>query len=279
MNAYKIYFGLPRLNVSLLAAQCKQLSGARNMSVKNLFYFWPADTVDVRESFLQLTDPGLFVDEFKNYRFGDVFINCSDRMVAYKAEIGSWLNILPSDIKLPEENSMRAGKYKINLFNVFSQAVARSAVAREILSDPSKRSHDVFVLTRPDLVLSSDLNFEFICNDLVNNPASVYVPCSGHHYGGVCDQFMIFSGAFLKELVNFPEYLWQCLSLGEELKFELILKRFIEGRGGFIKSFDRIAYIFRDGRFVHSGDDGIVVPDMVVPPDFSQLTADVTRSA
>lgn len=278
MKVFKLYFGLPRLHVELLSAQCRQLLAVDSATVTNYFFFWPRDTSDIRESVLTGGDAGDMARRLDAAGLGERFVNFSNETARYRPEIDTWLNHLPENIKFPQENAAREEKFKISLYNVFSQAVARSALARHLLDSVECDAEGLYILTRPDLVLSNNLNLDLMHRIVRENDDFVFTPNSGHHYGGVCDQFMIFSHRFFRVLPLFPEFLCHSLVNGEELRFELLLKRFILSQGFKVCSFDRLAYIFRDGRFIHSGDDGIVTPDLQIPIDFRELTQRIVVS-
>jgi len=261
MKIVKLFFGLPRLDHKLLYGSCNQIEIDRNDYIENMFYLWEAQHDD-REKVIANKNINIFMKQIQKIENNN-FIDKSIDLRNYVNEINKYLLNLKKEINYPNENNERSENFKIKIKNIISQCVARTAISREIMKTDLINQDVIYILTRPDVILSDNINIKKIDKIIADNNL-ILCPRSGWHAGGVCDHYMIFKKEFLYILIGLTDYIVQRLNEGDILNFEKIFRNYIELNNFNIKSFDRIAYIMRNGRLKHSGADGLVYPDLFV---------------
>lgn len=263
MKVHKIYFGLPRLDEEVLDFHFSNFL-TNDVTVKNYFCFWPASKfVDVRESILPKSDDHSRYIKYLSNRFPtQKFYDLSSNIFSAEVQLDKYIKLFNFPISYPKENNFRPEKFKISLTACCSQTILRAFAVQLVFEKFKISDTDIFVVTRPDVALDSPLPV-FKLNSYLDNH-SVLVPSSGHHAGGMPDTMIISQANVIKILGQFPIFFLDVLRENQELKYEYILKSLFINKNIRVLSFNRLCLISRNGRFKHSGLDGIVPSDIIV---------------
>jgi hypothetical protein len=258
-----LFSGLPRFSQENLRLQFEQLNlekyKKQNTKIYCHTFFWPTNTHDDRERIISQKEPNEIHNFLKNTGLFDEVYDYSEKyyLSARKIFISIMKDLKECNIQFPEENKLRPENFKIKIENIISQYVAKEAVFSNLIhSFSEKDNNDLIIYTRTDICF--DHNFEDSAFSGADIEDSILFPRSGWHYDGYPDTFYMFSLNSGLKMKNFCEFLVRKIKNGEQLRIEKIWRDFIEKNFSRINVGSFIVLFLRNGKYKHSGIDGVI---------------------